>query len=582
MRSGSSRRRSSSGDARTTERRPAGLVGAAALALAAAACGGGEGGTTPPPAVVDSTAPVRLEVLPDTVRFTSLFQRRTPTVRLLDLRGRPLDLPGVAWRSEIDTVVRVVETPDLGLVAVGEGSARVIATFERAGGPPLVDTVHAVVTRVITRLALEPIFQGLLVGGEAALTLAARDSGGVGRPLADSLRAQVRWSSTAPGVANVDAAGRVRGVGPGSAVLRAELPSLGLRDSIDVAVLRPYPLPVGRVLSAGGPGPGMAAFVVAPDGETLYHVETNTRGMNTLVASAPDGTERWRRGVGSGVRDLSAGPDGSVFFQDGLLLRGHARDGRELFPAGLPCGTLGVGFALDAEGGIYCARPDSVVAYTAAGDLRWGRAAPGAQSVVLAPGRVYAWGRGITALTRAGERLWGFDAGGAALTVGAVDADGALYFGRLDATLGAVGPDGRLRWQVPDVRGTMAIAPGGTLLVVETGGRRMLSALRTADGVGRWRVFNEAMASGGFPHVGDDGKVYVASLCGVHVFELATGEILGRTPSRACASTGSGFLPNRIYLADLSEVVLVTVPARPGSEWSQVGGNAGRMRGTVP
>ena len=37
----------------------------------------------------------------------------------------------------------------------------------------------------------------------------------------------------------------------------------------------------------------------------------------------------------------------------------------------------------------------------------------------------------------------------------------------------------------------------------------MLSALRTADGVGRWRVFNDAISAGG-PHTcqlfGDAGK----------------------------------------------------------------------------
>jgi hypothetical protein len=533
---------------------------------------------SPPPStvVVDSAAPARLEVQ-DTVRFSAVFQHRVPSVRLVDLRGRALDAAGVTWQSESESVVGVLAPPRFGefsLFSRAEGATRVIATVERAGAAPLVDTLHVVVARVLTRLTLERFHEGLVVEQEAAAGLDGRDSANTPRALPDSLRAQVRWTSSSPSVATVDASGRVRAVGQGTAVLQAELPSLGLRDTMTVAVLRPYPLPNEQVHARTSPGPGNPAFVAAPDGSTLYVIETSPRATLTLVAVSPDGAVRWRRIIGSNVRSLSSGRDGAVYFPDGSLLRGYSRDGQELFPAGLPCGS---GFALDADGGIYCARSDSVVAYTAAGAPRWARPGAGAQAVVLGPGRVYGFGRGITALTHAGEPLWQKDVEGG---VGAVDAEGALYVSHPDRSLSAVAPDGRTRWQVPDVPGGMAIAPGGTLVVVETGGRRMVSALRTADGVGRWRVFNESMIPGGFPHVGDDGRLYVASNCHVHVFELGSGDILGRTPDRQCAYAGTSFLPNRLYLADFGTIRVVTLAARPGSEWSQIGGNAGRMRTT--
>lgn len=593
----SSPRSGSSRVARTTKaRRRAWTLGVLACAAWVVGCGDSSNGkgpeitppptppvtpVTPPVAVVDSTAPATLQVQ-DTVRFSGLFQRRVPAVRLLDLRGQVLPTSAITWRSEAETTV-LVARDGFALISQSSGATRVIATVMRANGAPLVDTVHAVVTPVVAAIVLERRYESLLIGEEAALRVQGRDSAGTLRDLPDSLRTRVTWRSQSPQVATVDATSRLRGIAQGATVVEVSLPSLGLRDTVTFAVSRRYDLPNAHVFSATITGFGMEEFAMNPDGSALYIIESGARARRTLSALAPDGTLRWQYPLGPVARQLSVGGDGTVYFQDGSLLRAYGREGQELYPAGLPCGASAPNYAVDSGGVVYCARPDSLVAYARDGAVLWSQAVIGAQAVVVGgQDRVYAYGRGITAFTRAGTKRWERDAGGALLTVGAVDAEGALYFTRLDGSLGAVGPDGQLRWQVPDVRGTLAIAPGGTLIIAESGGRRMVSALRTADGVGRWRVFNEAMLSGGRPHVGDDDRLYVASACDVHVFDVRSGDVLGRTAGRLCSGTGTSFIVGRLFLADNRNIEVLTLPTRPGSEWSQLWGNAGHTRGPEP
>jgi hypothetical protein len=439
-----------------------------------------------------------------------------------------------------------------------------------------VDTIQVVVRPILVALVVGGVSGSLLEGEETALAVSSRDVTGNVRALPDSLRAQVVWRSLAPTIATVDADGRVRGIAQGSAPVEASLATLGLRDSVTVAVARRYDLASADVYATGRINPGLMWFAATPDGSTLFTIENGIRNDQTLTAITPAGAVRWQRRIGSNSRQLTAGREGSSYFLDGNLLRGYNRDGHELYPLGLPCEA----YAVDASATIYCTRADSLVAYSPAGSVLWSRAAPGAREVVVG-GRdaVYAYGRGLTAFSRDGSPGWAYDVGGAQIFIGAVDAEGAVYFNGQDNSLTALGPDGRLRWKVPDVRGAMAIAPGGTLLIAENG-RRMLSALRTADGVGRWRVFNDAMGSGGLPHVADDGRVYVASICEVHVWELATGAVLGRTAARVCVNSGgTAFVSRRLYLSNFGGVNAVEIPAAPGSEWSQLFGNAGKTRG---
>ena len=586
MRSDGSRRRSSSVGATATETRRRATALAVALALALAACSDGDsgGGTiTPPPppppppppvTVVDSTAPATLQVQ-DSMRFEGLSQWKEPTARLLDLRGQPLPTTAVTWRSEADSVVRVVVGGAPRFVSQAPGMTRIIATLTRAGAEPLVDTIQVVVRPVLVGLVIGGSSGSLLEGEETALSVSSRDVTGNVRALPDSLRARVVWRSLAPAVATVDDGGRVRGLAQGSAPIEASLASLGLRDSVTVAVARRYDLVSADVYATGRINPGLMSFATTPDGSTLFTIENGLRNDQTLAALTPAGAVRWQRRIGSSSRQLAVGRDGSAYFLDGSLLRGYGRDGGELYPAGLPCES----YAMDAAATIYCVRVDSLVAYSPAGSVLWSRSAPGARDVVVG-GRdaVYAHGRGVTAFSRAGTPLWTYDTGGAHVFVGAVDAEGALYFNTPDNWLTALAPDGRLRWRVPDVRGAMVIAPGGTLLIAE-GGRRMLSALRTADGVGRWRVFNDAMGNGGVPHLADDGRVYVASVCEVHVWDLATGAVLGRTAARVCVNSGgTAFVSRRLYLSDFYGIKSLEIPAAPGSEWSQPFGNAGKTR----
>lgn len=98
-------------------------AGVAALSgLFLGACGGGDGEPSAPP------APAQIQVSPATATFESLGQSRTFTARVIDGRGRDLDLP-VSWSS---SNLQIVEVNNAGVaVAVGGGQAEVRAT---AGG----------------------------------------------------------------------------------------------------------------------------------------------------------------------------------------------------------------------------------------------------------------------------------------------------------------------------------------------------------------------------------------------------------------------------------------------------------------
>ena len=564
------------------------MVVALGLSLAACSDGTSEGGAFPPPTtpispppppappvtVADSAAPARLQVQ-DSMRFDGLLQWQAPAVRLLDLRGQPLPSTAVTWRSESGSVVHIV-TRDASpwFVSQAPGAARVIATLARPGAEPLVDTVNIVVRPILVSLVIGRRTESVLEGEAALLSVRTRDVTGHVDTLPDSLRTRVTWRSLSPAIATVDAGGQARGVAQGSTIVEASLAPLGLRDTVTLAVSKRYDLASRSVYATGLINPGLMWFATTPDGSALFTLEHNPRNDQTLKSLTPAGAVRWQRRIGTSSGQLAVGGDGSSYFLDGSLLRGFDRDGRERFPAGLPCQA----YAVDGAAVIYCVRADSLVAYAPNGHVRWSGPAPGARSVVVGSREaVYAQGRGVTAFTRDGTRLWTYDAGGAQVGVGAVDAEGALYFNGPDGSLTALSPEGRLRWKVPDVRGAMAIAPGGTLIVAEEG-RRMLSALRTADGVGRWRVFNDAMGSGGLPHVADDGRVYVASFCEVHVWALASGAVLGRTAARVCVNSGTAFVPGRLYLADYRGINSVEIAAAPGSEWSQLFGNAGKTR----
>ncbi len=95
------------------------------LALLAGACGGDEGGPSGPP------APSQVQVSPTTAAFESLGQTRAFTARVLDGRGRDLDV-AVTWSSSNDQVVQVNAAGVA--VATGGGSAEVRATAGNVTG----------------------------------------------------------------------------------------------------------------------------------------------------------------------------------------------------------------------------------------------------------------------------------------------------------------------------------------------------------------------------------------------------------------------------------------------------------------
>jgi uncharacterized protein YjdB len=141
---------------------------------------------------------------------------------LRDANGKPLSGRPVLWASSDPSVARV--SPAGVVTAVSPGSATIAATAESQQGSATITVRPPVATMKVTGLVT-----ALTVGGQARLTATPRDA--AGNFLGDRL---ITWSSDDPGVASVDATGRVTAAGPGEAEIKAT--SEGVSDRIDVVV----------------------------------------------------------------------------------------------------------------------------------------------------------------------------------------------------------------------------------------------------------------------------------------------------------------------------------------------------------
>jgi uncharacterized protein YjdB len=192
------------------------------VAEVAATCGSG-GGTAVGRATVSVAArPAASVVLQPAM--ASLFEADTVAIRatVRDDRGGTVVAPRLAWSSLSATVARVDSTGRV--EALAPGTALIRASVDGAQATATI----SVAARVPATLTLPPSYQ--VEAGEAVTAQAVvRDV--TGRVLPGRLPT---WSSSAPTIATVDAAGIVRGVAPGTAVITARLDALSASTTVTV------------------------------------------------------------------------------------------------------------------------------------------------------------------------------------------------------------------------------------------------------------------------------------------------------------------------------------------------------------
>jgi uncharacterized protein YjdB len=187
--------------------------------------------TAPPPAPVASvtvTPPTAEVQVGGTVQLTA-----TPR----DAAGNPLTGRAVTWVSSAPLVATVDANGRV--TALLPGTATIRATSEGQTGTSTI-TVTPVPPAPVASVTVSPPTAEVQVGGTVQLTATPRDA--AGNPLTGRT---VTWESSAPGIATVDANGRVTAVAPGTAIIRAT--SEGRTGTSTITVTAPPPAPVASV-----------------------------------------------------------------------------------------------------------------------------------------------------------------------------------------------------------------------------------------------------------------------------------------------------------------------------------------------
>src|SRR3989441_6615689 len=138
----------------------------------------------------------RLDVTPDSVRFTSLTAQRQLAVAVFDRRNNAIAAPAVTW-TPINTSVATVNTTGA-VTAIGNG-----ATLVRATSDTTRDSVFVVVRQVTRQVTVSPVVDTLRTAG-ARLTLRAVAHDSLGQPIPD---AAFSWTSLAPNTVQLVASG---------------------------------------------------------------------------------------------------------------------------------------------------------------------------------------------------------------------------------------------------------------------------------------------------------------------------------------------------------------------------------------
>ncbi|HST57171.1 MAG TPA: Ig-like domain-containing protein, partial [Longimicrobium sp.] len=183
--------------------------------------------------------PLGIRIEPRVIRFDYLIQVVQIRVESFDALGHPLGtVPATVASLEGNIVSVDATTSPARAVSVMNGTARIVASYQGA-----VDTVYAVVAQEAAEVEVTPDSSFLMVGESVAHTAVVRDRGTSRIP-----GAPVAWTSSAPGIAPVDAGGRALAAAPGSAILTANAGG-GVQAQAKVEVFLPYS---AQTVDAGG------------------------------------------------------------------------------------------------------------------------------------------------------------------------------------------------------------------------------------------------------------------------------------------------------------------------------------------
>jgi hypothetical protein len=132
----------------------------------------------------------------------------------------------VAWTSSSPQVATIGAATGLA-TAVGQGSTAITALYTGTGGGTIVGTAAFTVTggttEKYTAVSITPGSQSLSASGQTGQFIALGTSGTTGLQTDVTASPQIKWSSSAPSIATVSAAGLVTGVSTGSTTIEAEL-----------------------------------------------------------------------------------------------------------------------------------------------------------------------------------------------------------------------------------------------------------------------------------------------------------------------------------------------------------------------
>lgn len=190
--------------------------------------------------VVVSVSPVvtTVVVAPDSVELTALGATRTLTASALDANGNAVAGASVTW-SSLNTGVATVNTTGV-VTSVAEGVGHVLAIVSTMTGS-LTDTATVVVAPVVASLQITADSLHFAAVGD---TIPA-EARGYDANSNDLGPQAVTWSTTAAGVATVDADGNVVSAGNGGAQLIATLGSMadtagiGVRQEVFTVTVTP-------------------------------------------------------------------------------------------------------------------------------------------------------------------------------------------------------------------------------------------------------------------------------------------------------------------------------------------------------
>ena len=271
------------------------VLAAGVVLVGGLACGEDATGPAPPPPPPPPPPPVAttVAVSPGTARLSSVGETAQLSAEVRDQNGRAMPGATVTWTSSDPSVVTVDAS---GLVtAAGDGTATVTAASGSASGSATVT-----VEQSTERVTVTPDSAALLVGDTVRLSATAFDALG-----SEVAGASFTWSSGDTLVAEVDASGLVRGLGPGRATVSA---SSGTASgtalvSVEQSTERVTVTPDSAALLVGDTVRLSAAALDALDNEVAGASFTWSSG-DTLVATV-DSTGL-ATGIATGAVEITA------------------------------------------------------------------------------------------------------------------------------------------------------------------------------------------------------------------------------------------------------------------------------------